>query len=312
MSMIKLMKIMLVLPLALLANSVSQAGKIWYVNARSGSDFNSGFSSWAAKATIQAAVDASMDGDTILVAPGTYLPIETNNKAITIQSLSDAFDTIIDGEGTSRRCVTARCDSCDICTNSVVIGFTLQNGEACLPLLYKGEGGGCVEGGSYRDCILLNGVGAGGGNAASAVLENCFIIGGYAYNGGNVLCSIVRNCTMIGGYAEHNGGAYYNCAVYNSICYGNDSGWRWGADKGTSYQVGSWNWGPLVEAYNGEEKYVYKGDPNFVDVANGDYRLAAGSPCIDAGDNSYVTTPSDLLGNIRIANGTVDIGCCEY
>lgn len=47
--------------------------------------------------------------------------------------------------------------------------------------------------------------------------------------------------------------------------------------------------------------------------AEGDTILvAAGSPCIDAGDNSYVASDKDLAGNARIANGTVDIGCYEY
>ena len=52
--------------------------------------------------------------------------------------------------------------------------------------------------------------------------------------------------------------------------------------------------------------------PGFVDAVNGDYRLAVGSPCVDAGNNSNVTSDTDLAGNARIANGTVDIGCYEY
>ncbi len=49
-------------------------------------------------------------------------------------------------------------------------------------------------------------------------------------------------------------------------------------------------------------------DPQFADV---DLRLAAGSPCLDAGDNSVVTAATDLDGNARIANGTVDMGAYE-
>lgn len=51
--------------------------------------------------------------------------------------------------------------------------------------------------------------------------------------------------------------------------------------------------------------------PGFADAANGDYRLAADSPCIDAGNNSYVTSETDLDGKARIVNGAVDVGCYE-
>jgi len=67
------------------------------------------------------------------------------------------------------------------------------------------------------------------------------------------------------------------------------------------------------------------GDPLFVDPDNGDLRLQAGSPCIDAGDNTAVTEgiTTDLDGNPRFldvpetpdtGNGTlpiVDMGAYE-
>jgi len=54
-------------------------------------------------------------------------------------------------------------------------------------------------------------------------------------------------------------------------------------------------------------------DPLLVDPANGDFQLGTGSPAIDAGDNGYVNSTMDLLGNLRIdtVNNFVDMGAVE-
>ena len=52
--------------------------------------------------------------------------------------------------------------------------------------------------------------------------------------------------------------------------------------------------------------------PLFVDLASGDLRLQPASPCINSGNNGYVTTATDPDGNSRVVSGTVDIGAYEY
>jgi hypothetical protein len=53
--------------------------------------------------------------------------------------------------------------------------------------------------------------------------------------------------------------------------------------------------------------------PLFVDANNwADLRLLPDSPCIDAGNNDYVTSLTDLDGNPRIQNGIVDMGAYEF
>jgi len=53
--------------------------------------------------------------------------------------------------------------------------------------------------------------------------------------------------------------------------------------------------------------------PLFVDTNDwADLRLRPDSPCIDAGNNDFVTWDTDLDGNPRIVSGTVDMGAYEF
>jgi hypothetical protein len=52
--------------------------------------------------------------------------------------------------------------------------------------------------------------------------------------------------------------------------------------------------------------------PLFINEANGNFQLQSNSPCINWGDNSVVTNATDLDGNTRIVEGTVDMGAYEY
>jgi len=54
-------------------------------------------------------------------------------------------------------------------------------------------------------------------------------------------------------------------------------------------------------------------NPCFMDPASGDLRLSPSSPAIDAGDNDSILPflPTDMPGNSRIVNGTIDMGAYE-
>lgn len=52
-------------------------------------------------------------------------------------------------------------------------------------------------------------------------------------------------------------------------------------------------------------------DPLFTDASNGDFSLQIGSPAINSGDNTNVTATTDIDGNSRIFNTTVDMGAYE-
>src|SRR5437016_1611947 len=77
--------------------------------------------------TIQGAINAANNGDTVLVAPGTYYEnINFNGKAVTVTSSGGPSVTIIDG-GQNGSVVTF--DSGET-VSSGLNGVTLQNGHA--------------------------------------------------------------------------------------------------------------------------------------------------------------------------------------
>ena len=76
--------------------------------------------------TIQGAIDVAVNGDTVLVAPGTYLEnINLNGKAIRITSESGPAVTMIDGGGLDS---VVRIENGED-SNTILQGFTIQNGD---------------------------------------------------------------------------------------------------------------------------------------------------------------------------------------
>jgi hypothetical protein len=77
--------------------------------------------------TIQAAINAANNGDTVLVAPGKYVEnINFNGKAITVTSSGGPSVTTIDG-GANGSVVTFNTGEMN---QSILSGFTIQNGSS--------------------------------------------------------------------------------------------------------------------------------------------------------------------------------------
>lgn len=78
--------------------------------------------------TIQEGINASVDGDTVMVAPGIYTgignrEISTAGKAIVVMGKEGAINTIIDGEGLYTGFIIANEEQ----SATVIRGFTIRN-----------------------------------------------------------------------------------------------------------------------------------------------------------------------------------------
>jgi hypothetical protein len=167
---------------------------------------------------------------------------------------------------------------------------------------------------------------------SSPIVENCTIHGNYADGpGSGVYCSAVdafpifRNCTITrntpsgGVHAEVPGTPIVeNCIVWENEPYDFcGSSVRaivsYSSFRGVSSGVGNIQADPLFVDPDGPDN-----DPDTWE--DNDYRLSAGSPCIDAGNPGFVAgwTAVDLDGNARLWDGDgdglaiVDMGAYEF
>lgn len=158
------------------------------------------------------------------------------------------------------------------------------------------EGGGAY-GSTLANCVIKNNsAGNDGGGVAACVLNNCLIISNTAsyYGGGANYFGQLNNCTVVGNSAPNGGGASYvelnNCIVYYNTpndcnsCYLNNCCTT------------------LVPLSAG----TITNEPSFVNLAGCDFHLQSNSPCINSGNNSFVTFTNDFDGTPRIQGGTVD------
>ncbi len=142
----------------------------------------------------------------------------------------------------------------------------------------------------------------------SGRLQNCLIADNTgSQNTGGVFVdwgsqgAFIENCTIAGNSAPVYGGLGYvinGASVRNSIIFGNNGG-NWSGGNYTYCDTT-----PLPAGVGNIST-----DPLFGDSQ---YRLAGGSPCINAGNNGLATEPTDLDGNSRILNGIVDMGAYEF
>ena len=151
------------------------------------------------------------------------------------------------------------------------------------------------------------------------VANNSAKYGGGIYSYGAAGKAVtLTNCTIVNNHATSSGAGLHTesgagtVEIRNSIIALNTG--KSDVQKKTAARVvNAYNTLSSFKSWtNGANNIVYSASkPLFVDAAQGNFTLEQGSQAFNVGDNSFVTTTTDLIGNPRIALETVDLGAYE-
>ena len=272
----------------LLTQTVQSHASSQYVSP-SGLDTNAGTQALPKK-TIQAAINVSLDGDSVVLEDGSFtgpgnVDLDFAGRSLTVTSLNGAAKAIIDCKASAtsqHRAFNLHSGE----TNVLLSGLTLQNG-------YESSSGGG---------LFLSG--------AQVVVQNCVLRNNVAGHGGAVFnytgsVTSVINCTFTGNGASSGGGVYSypgsTVTLTNDILYGDSGGEIYGADTQVTfcdvqggYSAVSSNGDPVFAVGN------IKADPLFVNAAAGDLHLQPGSPCLGVGTTAGAPA-LDTEGKTRLS-----------
>ena len=188
----------------------------------------------ADRLTIRAGIKASVDGDTVLVADGTYTGTGNKNldfegKALTVLSENGPDFTVIDCENSGRGFnFHSEEDSL-----SSLIGFTVRNGKV------PGYGGGirCYQSSpNILNCTICENTADthGGGiycnDSASPKISDCRITDNFALISGGIHCRshsapIITNSKISGNTADNEGGGIH-CLMSSPTITGCEITWN--------------------------------------------------------------------------------------
>ncbi len=205
--------------------------------------------------SIQTAINAAANGDTVEVWPGIYKQNVSIGKPIKLLTSGIENTIIMPDTGNAVIFVTGS-------SSAKIVGFKIES---------PGRNG--IYCNSSVEIWIEN-----------CVIQNCTNVGIFFWAGSGTLRAnnnILYNNSFDGIYVAD--GTFY---LYSNIFYSNHKGgfgrWYAGSNSRNEYNCFYGN-NPNFRDYASAGTGDIQQDPQFVDAPNGDFHLQAGSPCVDAG-----------------------------
>ena len=254
--------------------------------------------SWDSAARTIDAVSRNLYGGVIYVKPGTYGTFSYHEPSlagdpILIVATGAPEETVIDGAGESK-IESLEADLPHELAPSKnpylrIEGFTVRgmNARACNM--------------AFDRCVISNFT---KGVAYSSSFRNCQIVGN-ELNDSNTTAGLFESCWFDNCTVAANTSSTFvgrDGVARNSIFWGN---------SGTPYLF-LYAMNCCLEGVAHEGTGNFSENPLFVDAEKGNWRLAEGSPCIDAGDDASAAGDKDFAGSVRIQGSHVDVGAYEF
>jgi hypothetical protein len=288
--------------------NINDSTQIW-VAAGNGSYLpsknSSGSSSTSSDATFLLKKDLGLYGG-FVGTPGTE-PTSAVDAINKINArLLNQYPTVI----TSNATASANLISYTSSTGSkgaVLDGFTITGAAS-------GNYAITVDSAKIQNCNIINNLGGGLSLNSSGSAYNVLI----ANNGGNgvLFAGSPNNANLVNATIVNNTGAAISSStttptVKNSILWKNGGGNISGTTPTITNSAGTSSYGTLTWSSGTGNIDLGERTPNFKSPATKNYELLLISPCLNGGDATANSLPTDLNGKVRKYNGKIDMGAFQ-